>query len=115
MLLTDIMSDEWNPNMKRRLIKNKSDRKRRKVSAIRQQHNLIANRARDIDEEKRRRDRENQRLARQRNPKRRAAAHRARDLERRAAVNRASYQEGLMFTVNSFIFATSIACSFKQF
>ena len=75
------MSDEWNPNMKRRLIKNKSDRKRRKVSAIRQQHNLSANRARDLDEEKRRRDRENQRVARQRNPQRRAAAHRARDLD----------------------------------
>ena len=75
MLLTDIMSDEWNPNMKRRLIKNKSDRKRRKVSAIRQQHNLSAHRARALDEEKRRRDAENQRLARQRNPQRRAAAN----------------------------------------
>ena len=59
------MSDEWNPNMKRRLIKNKSDRKRRKVSAIRQQHNLIAHRARDLDEEKRRRETENLRVARQ--------------------------------------------------
>ena len=106
--------------MKSRLIKKKkSDRKRRKVSAIRQQHNLIANRARDLDEEKKRRDTENQRVARQLNPERRAAAHRARDLEnkrvarqRRAAANRASYQEGLMFTVNSFIFATEIACSF---
>ena len=73
-----------------------------------------ANRARDLDEEKRKRDVENQRLARQRNPMRRAAAHRARDIDeekrrrdtenkrltrqRRAAANRASYQEGLMFT-----------------
>ena len=74
-----------------------------------------AHRARDLDEEKRRRDTENQRLVRQRNPIRRAAAHRARDLKRRAAVNRASYQEGLMFTVNSFIFSAPIARSFKQF
>ena len=82
MFLTDIMSDEdWNPNMKRRLIKKKSDRKRRKLSSIRQQHNVSANRARNLDEEKRKRDTENQRLARQRNPMLRAAAHRARDLE----------------------------------
>ena len=67
--------------MKRRLINNKSDRKRRKVSSIRQQHNLSAHRARNLDEEKRRRDTENQRVARQRDPERRAAAHRARDLD----------------------------------
>ena len=43
------MSDEeWNPRMKRRLIKRKSDRKRRKVSSIRQQHNLFAHRARNL-------------------------------------------------------------------
>ena len=78
MFSTDIMSDEeWNPNMKRRLIKKKSDRKRRKLSSIRQQHNVSANRARDLDEEKRRRDTENQRVARQINPVRRAAANRA--------------------------------------
>ena len=82
MFLTDIMSDEdWNPNMKRRLIKKKSARKRRKLSSIRQQHNLSAHRARALDEEKRRRDTENQRLARQRNPMLRAAAHRARALD----------------------------------
>ena len=111
------MSDEeWKPNMKRRLIKKKSDRKRRKVSSIRQEHNLSAHRARNLDEEKRRRDTENQRVARQPDPERRAAAHRARNLrQRRAAENRARYQEGLMFTVYSYIFATSIACSFKQF
>ena len=34
--------------------KKKSDRKRRKVSSIRQQHNLSANRAWNLDEEKRR-------------------------------------------------------------
>ena len=70
------MSDEdWTPNMKRRLIWKKSARKRRKLSSIRQQHNLSANRARDLDEDKRRRE------ARQLNPERRAAAHRARDLD----------------------------------
>ena len=90
--------------------------KKKILSTIRQQHNLSANRARDVDEEKRRLDNKNQRLERQRDPERRAAAHRARNLcQRRAAENRARYQEGLMFTVNSYIFATSIACSFKQF
>ena len=50
-----------------------------------------------------------------RNPQRRAAAHRARDAKRKSDRERderkrecASDQEGLMFTVNSLIFATSI-------
>ena len=82
--------------------KKKSDRKRRKVSSIRQQHNLSAHRARNLDEEKRRRDTKNQWVARQRDPERRAAANRAQNLrQRRAAENRARYQEGLMFMVNS--------------
>ena len=104
--------------MKRRLIKNKSDRKRRKVFSVRKLHNLSAHRARDLDEEKRKQHNLSAHRARDldvRNPQRRAAAHRARDAKRKSDRERderkrecASDQEGLMFTVNSLIFATSI-------
>ena len=95
--------------------KRRRDTENQRVACKRDpQRRAGAHRVRDLDEEKRRKDTENQRLARQRDPQRRAAANSTRDLAKRKS-DPERYQEDLMFTVNRFIFATSIACSLKQF